>query len=421
MEKILHNKNKPKLSMLPLFFVVFLSLVGVGVVIPIIAMLFLDKTGGVLPFSTPENIRTIYLGLLIAVYPFVQFFSAPIIGALSDRYGRKKLLITSLIGTTIGYLVFGAGILTKNIFLLFLGRIIDGITGGNIVVAYSSIADVSDQKSKAKNFGIVGMAFGFGFIIGPYLGGVLASPDTVSWFNYATPFWFVALLSALNIFMVIFMFKETLSSPIKTKISALTGMKNIKKAFSMTHLRTVFLVMFLATLGFNFYTQFNQVFLFEKFHFTETDIGNFYAYQGIWIAITQGLINRFFSSKFPPRKIIPITLFGLAITLCIMILPSKAYLLFFIAPFIAIFWGLTYPNALAIISNLSKKDSQGEAMGMNQSFQALAMTIPPIISGFIVSVNLYLPLIVSSSVVLCSWLCFMFFFDHKKEPLFEEE
>ena len=137
-----------------------------------------------------------------------QFFGAPILGAMSDRFGRKKILILSLVGTCIGYLFFGAGIAAASLITLFISRAIDGFTGGNISIALSAIADISDPKEKAKNFGLIGMAFGLGFILGPYIGGKLADPSVVGWFTHSTPFWFAAALTFLNIILVTFRSEE---------------------------------------------------------------------------------------------------------------------------------------------------------------------------------------------------------------------
>jgi DHA1 family tetracycline resistance protein-like MFS transporter len=137
--------------------------------------------------------RTIILGLLIASFPIAQFFGAPILGALSDKHRRKRLLIISLARTFIGYILFGIDIVTHDIYLLFISRIIDGFTGGNITIAMSAISDVSSPEEKVKRFGLVGMSFGLGIIIGPNIGGILADSHTLSWFIFATPIRFAAI------------------------------------------------------------------------------------------------------------------------------------------------------------------------------------------------------------------------------------
>ncbi len=350
--------------------------------------------------------RAVTLGLLIASYPLSQFFGAPILGELSDKIGRKKVLIVSLLGTFIGYILFGFGIVTKQIWLLFFSRLVDGFTGGNVSVILSSISDISDEKSKTKNFGLVGMAFGLGFIIGPYIGGKLSDPDIVRWFNFATPFWFASLLSLINILLVIFRFKETLRAKLATKIDLLTGFKNIRRAFELKNLRVAFLIVFLLTFGFTFFTQFFQVFLIKRFSYNQSQIGELFAYVGIWIAITQGLATRVISHHYSPKQILFFSILFLALCMPLLLLPNKHHLLFFILPFIALFWGLTQPSTTALVSSLNGREHQGEILGINQSIQSLAFAIPPIIAGFIVSLNIRLPIILASFSIFLAWVVF---------------
>src|SRR3989344_599966 len=249
----IEKNNAGKYAILPIFLIIFLDMIGFGIIIPLLAPLLLDPSVGLMP-GADLAARTFMLGLMVSIYPLAQFFGAPILGGLSDRSGRKKVLIISIAGTMLGYLVFGFGILTNNIWLMLFSRALAGFTGGNISIAFSAIADMSDAKSKVKNFGLIGMAFGFGFIIGPFIGGKLSDPSLVSWFDFATPFWFAALLSLLNILFVVKLFKETSTTRVNSKLSLMTGFKNIEKAFHLPDLRAIFLVIFLITFGFTFFT-----------------------------------------------------------------------------------------------------------------------------------------------------------------------
>lgn len=408
-------KKNYQYAMMPIFFTIFLDLLGVGIVIPILPAVLLDPMGGVLPLLTAYTTRTIVFGFLVASYPLAQFFSAPILGALADQKGRKKILVISLMGTFLGYLIFAIGILRKDINLLFLGRIIDGLTGGNIAIAQSTIADISDEKNKAKNFGFIGMAFGLGFILGPYIGGKLSDPSLVSWFTYATPFYLAMILSLLNILLVILRFPETLAVKKQIKISLLTGVRNLKKAFTKKELKVMFLVGFLLAIGFNFFTQFFQVLLIGKFKFTQSNIGDFFAYMGLWIAITQGLILRPLSNKFRPERIMKYSIILLALSFPFLLLPDKALWLYVIVPFIAIFQGLTQPNTTTVVSNLASVKDQGEILGINQSVQSMAQAIPAIIAGFITSININLPTILAAITTIIAWLIFRFVFLKKEE------
>lgn len=403
-----------------IFLTVFIDLLGVGIIIPVLAPLFLNPFSGMLPLDYQSVIftRQLLFGLLISVYPLAQFFGAPILGAMSDRFGRRKILLLSLAGTCIGYLFFGAGIALSSLVTLFISRAIDGFTGGNISIALSAIADISDPKEKARNFGLVGMAFGLGFILGPYIGGKLADPTVVSWFTHSTPFWFAAALTFVNIILVTIRFPETLKTRTNTRISALTGFRNIAKAFKMQNLRTMFIVIFFLTIGFNFFTQFFQVYLIEKFHFTTGNIGDIFAYIGLWIAFSQGVVTRILSKKFKPQQILPFSCVLLSASLLALVIPDKSWMLLLILPFVAISNGLTLPNSTAMISNLAGKDSQGEVMGINQSIQSLGQAIPPIIAGIISTIDKTLPIFMASCFIFLSWIIFITFFTNKKQEVF---
>src|SRR3989338_10517203 len=144
---------------------------GIGIMIPVLAPLMLDAGGALVPLDWTTADRSIALGFLVAMYPLAQFFGAPILGALSDRYGRKKLLIASLIGTFTGYLLFATGLLTQQLWLLYFSRALDGFTGGNVCVANSAIADMSTNENRAKNFGLIGMALRPRLLFLPFLWG----------------------------------------------------------------------------------------------------------------------------------------------------------------------------------------------------------------------------------------------------------
>ena len=171
-----------------IFFTVFLDMLGIGIIIPIIAPLLLNEDTPLLPASATFQERTFIMGLLISSFSIAQFFGSSVLGSLSDRFGRKPVLLASITGTMLGYSLLGIGIVTGQLWLLFVGRILDGFMAGNLAVMYSAIADISEPSSKSKNFGLVGAAFGLGFVIGPFAGGQLANNQLVSWFNYATPF-----------------------------------------------------------------------------------------------------------------------------------------------------------------------------------------------------------------------------------------
>lgn len=409
--------------LLPLFLVVFIDILGFGIIIPIIGVLFLDASYGLFPAGTALATKTFFLGLFLSSYAICTFFSAPILGILSDKYGRKRLLLLSIAGTFIGYAIIAFGIMQRDLGLMFLGRIIDGLTGGNISIAQSAIADLSDAKSKVKNFGLIGMAFGLGFIAGPFIGGKLADPSVLPWFDFTTPFWFAALLSLGNMLLLWLVFKETLHVRRNARVDILVGMRNIKRAFEMPNLRSMFLVMLLYAMGFSLFNQFFQVFLIEKFHFNQSQIGDFFAFMGVCVALTQGFVTGWVSARFKPAQVLTVALPAMALVMLLMLAPTQASEIYLLIPLVALFQGLSFPNAVAIISNLSSRDSQGEILGLNSSIQSLGMAVPPVMAGLVAGVHFALPTLVASALILLAWLVFNFVFKPKcrNQALFHEE
>ncbi len=404
----------PKSQLGIIFFTTFLELLGVGIIIPIIAPLFLDTEHHLLPDHFSFQQRTILIGLLLSSFSFMQFFGASFLGALSDKYGRKPVLFGSILATAVGYLILGAGIELGMAWMLFAGRMLNGFCAGNLAVIYSSIADISKADAKSRNFGMVGAAFGIGFVIGPFLGGQLADSSLVSWFNYATPFWFAALLGGINLLLIHFRFRETIGQRFNRSLNFTTGIRNLRTAFTNPSLRNIFMVSFLFIFGFTFFTQFIQVYLIEAFDYREADIGQLFAYIGIWIALTQGVIIRPLSKRFAPAQVLNFTLLLLAFAMIALLLPQYSWQLYLVLPFISVFQGLSSPNITATVSNLADPEVQGEILGINQSVNAFAQMLPPLIGGVLVGFDIRMPIYGSAFFILMAWLLFRYLRSKKR-------
>lgn len=398
---------KEKSPIFTIFLTVFIDLLGVTLIIPILAPLLLEPDGLLGP-EVAYATRTQIYGFLVAIFSIFQFIGAPLLGSMSDKYGRRPILFITLFVSLAGYLIFALGIYLRSLEMLFIGRSIAGIGSSNISVIYSSIADISDADSKAKNFGLVGMAFGLGFVIGPVMGGIFSDSSIVSWFNFGTPFLLAAILVVINIVQAYFRFPETLKTPNPdVNLSFLGGWRNLIKAFSHPALRTIFTVIFLFTFGFSFFTQFIQVFLIKKFAFDQADIGYIFGYIGIIIALTQGGLLRLIAGKIKPKTLVAICLLALSGGFLSLLIPDTKLGIYLFMPSVAIFQGLTMPNLSALVSNTVPAHLQGETLGMQQSMQSLANTIPPIIGGFAVALALNFPILLAAGCTFLAWGVFM--------------
>lgn len=393
-----------------LFFTVFLDMIRFGILIPVIPELLANPHSPyfLLPAGLTIKSGYILLGFLTATFPLAQFFATPILGQLSDVYGRKKLLAISLAGTFLSYIFFAYGILTRNLGMLFFARAIDGITGGNISVAQASIADVTTPEKRAKNFGLIGAAFGLGFILGPYIGGKLSDPLVLPFFDATTPFWFAAGLSLLNTLSVIFFFPETLKhAKAKLELHLNDSFKNVIKAFSLKELRPLFLTSLLFQGGFTFFATFFPIFLINRFAFTQGNIGDLFSYMGLWIAFTQAVITRRVASRYQEHETLKITLFGVSFAVLMYFFPHYWWQLLLVVPLMAVFNGLSNVNLTGLISRSVGPKIQGEVLGINASVQALAQAIPPILSGYIAAtLTPTTPIFVSFFVLFLAGLAF---------------
>src|SRR6476620_10601128 len=232
-----------------IFTTVFIDLIGFGIVIP------------VLPFyaegsrfnATPRTV-----GLLFASYSLMQLSFSPILGCLSDKHGRRPVLLISIIGTGIGFLILG---FATTLWMLFVGRILDGITGGNISTAQAYIADVTTKEDRAKGMGLIGAAFGLGFVFGPAIGGVMSR------WGINVPFLFAGGLAFANAVLLYFTLPETITADHPARVSAATGRgwKRLVTSLKNRRLGFVLLIYFLSIVAFSIMTTVFSLFLMFRF------------------------------------------------------------------------------------------------------------------------------------------------------------
>jgi len=411
-------KRKREGRALPtVIFTIFLDVLGVGILLPIIPQLLANPHSAyyLLPAGWTYKGGLVLLGWLVAIYPLMQFLATPILGQLSDRFGRKKILGFSIFGTAVGYVLFAIGILTRNLPLLFFSRALDGITGGNLSVAQAVIADVTPPQDRTKRFALIGAAFGTGFVLGPYLGAKLGTPGisffglfhTPHWFNPATPFWFTAILSTINLMLIIFLLPETHHNLRKLKIKFIQSIDNIAIAITYPGLRIIFPSIFLFWGGFSFFQTFFQVLLISKLHFTQNNIGDFFAYIGLWIAFTQAVITPLVAKRVKTYNVLRFSLIAAGVGLLLNLWPHNTAELLLVVPVFCIFLGQCIANSLALVSTSVGPEIQGEVLGINSSVQALAQAIPAIMSGYLAELSINTPVIVGGLTVIAGGVLFL--------------
>lgn len=374
------DPSKSNLSFLIVLLVGFVDYVGIGLVYPIFAVLLFDNSYSIVPFDSSPEYRGAMLGILIALTPISQFFCSPILGAFSDIRGRKIALTIGISAGCLGYALAVAGIYLNSLGLLFVYRILVGASDATAAVAQATLVDISTEKNKTKRFAWLNSSLGLGFTIGPFLGGVIADPSVVSWFNYSTPLIAAGMMSFMNLILVVWLFPETRTHIETHQFDLMQGIHNLKRVFLLKHLKWLFFAGFALSFGWAFFNEFVPVLLRESFGFTLSNIGEYYAFTGGCYALGAFTATRFVH-KFTPEKVVVASLLSAAICMLVFGIVHDAYYIWWVIPVMMSCLAFAYPTATTIVSDKASSESQGEVLGVYQSVGAAAMGLSPLFVG----------------------------------------
>lgn len=369
------TNNSDKLFTPPLIIIlvtVFIDLIGFGMVIPI------------LPFyaeTAPYNATPFEIGLLFSIYSWMQFFFSPILGRLSDRYGRRPVLLVSLIGSAIGYYMIG---IAGSLAMVFAGRIIGGITGGNISTAQAYIADVTTRENRAKGMGLFGAMFGLGFILGPALAGILSK------YGVHVPFYFAAVLSLANAIALYFILPETVrpggvqhSGPRRSRIAELVSSLR-ERTFG-----TVNIVYFLLITAFSIMTYAFVLFTAYRYGYNAEQNGYLFAFVGLIAIFGQGFLFHVMVTRVGEARLTVIGCLMMAASLAVFpfLGPAMGGLtaLLLTCTVLSIGNAFASPSLTSLGSKISPEDRQGVSLGIMQSGASLARAIGPTVGGVLLN------------------------------------
>lgn len=354
-----------KKKLFAILLVVFIDLLGFSLILPLLPY-----------YAETFNASEFVTGLLIASYALMQLIGAPILGRFSDRYGRRPVLLVSVFGTFLGFILLGVA---NTLWMLFAARILDGITGGNLSVAQAYISDVTDAKNRAKGLGLIGAAFGVGFIIGPVTGGVLSQ------YGYNIPAFVAAGLALLN-FVLIYAWlpesltkekREQLGEQKKTSISLDALITALKRPFTGSLLITRFFF----SLAFAIFQTIFALYALAKFSLSARDTGFVLTYVGVLAAFVQGflvgrLVNRFREDHLITfsAALMTVSLFGWALA------PSVFWLLLILAP-TAISGGILNTLLSSTLTKAVTPQEIGGILGISASVESSTRIIAPILGG----------------------------------------
>ena len=357
--------------LLVIFITVFIDLVGFGIVIPVLPFYAQGTKFG----ATPREV-----GLLFASYSVMQLIFAPVLGRLSDKYGRRPVLLISLIGTSLGFLILG---FATTLWMLFLGRIIDGISGGNISTAQAYIADVTTKENRAKGMGLIGAAFGLGFVFGPAIGGVLSR------WGINVPFLFAGTLAFANAILLYFVLPETVTQDHPARISAASGRgwRQLIESLKRPRLGFVLTIYFLSIVAFSIMTAVFSLFMMFRLGYDAFHNGWVFAYVGVISAIIQGgligkLVKRFGE---PALVIIGSLLFSASLFATPFIGPAVGLMGILLTGAVSsIGNALNAPSLSSLASKSAGAGEQGGVLGAMQSVASLARAAGPSLAAFLI-------------------------------------
>jgi multidrug resistance protein len=348
-----------------IFLTIFISMVGFGIVIPILPVYAKNE-----PFKLSPN----ELGLLVGIFSLVQLVSGPLIGKLSDRIGRRPVLLVSIVGTAIGYFITGAA---DAAWMLFLGRIIDGASGGNIATAQACIADVTPPRERSKAMGFIGAAFGLGFICGPILGGVLSHH-----FGSSAPFYVAGALAMLNAVFVWLRLPETLTEEKRLHPTEPGPLSEVFEGGRGQFIGLLLIATLLSTTGFASIHLLFALFCQHHLGYTLPQVNYAFAYVGFVAVLVQGGLLRRLLKRDGAEK--PVAIAGaalLALSLWLMPLTSGNPSFLAVAAVLALGNGLLVPTLSGMASRHVHGRAQGRVLGLSQSAGSLGRYLGPMLAA----------------------------------------
>jgi MFS family permease len=373
--------------------IVIVNALGYAIIIPILY-----------PYSVKFGLSDFQNGLLFALFSICQFISTPLIGRLSDKFGRKPLLVGSITGTAISFLVMA---FAPNAIFLFLARALDGITAGNIPVAMAVISDSTTQEERAKGFGIIGAAFGFGFIFGPAISGLTVG------FSPALPFIIAAVITIVAILLTVFFLPETNKHIGEVKHGKLFDFPKMYHSLRDPNLGLTFIISLLFYFAFSCAIVYGfQPFTNKVLHLNATQVSYLFILFGLVGFVAQLFFVARFSKYFGNKKSFTYAIFATGVAFLIMYF-SRSLPVFIVASIILALFNSSVQTLIpTILSQEADAKSQGSIMGLSASYQSIGMIFGPIVGGVLATISLESPFLAGALAVL---ICFFLSFNVLKE------
>lgn len=367
--------------------IAIVNALGYGIIIPVLYT-----------YSQKYGLTDFQNGLLFATFSICQFLSTPIIGRMSDKFGRRPLLIASIAGTGLSFFMMA---FAPNAIFLFLARALDGITAGNIPVASAVITDTTDEKNRAKGFGIIGASFGFGFIFGPAI-----SALTVG-YSESLPFIIAGVISAIATLITYLMLPETNKHMGEVKKGKLFDFKALASALTQKNIGPTLMITLLFSIAFSLMIYAFQPYASKGLHMNANGISALFTLFGIIGLISQVIILPRVTKAFPVKKLFQYSILFVAFAFASFFGARTVFLYALCSVFLALGNSFVQPLTQTILSEETDARSQGTMQGINASYMSIGQIIGPIIGGAIATIGILYPFLAASAFV---FICFVLSF-----------
>jgi DHA1 family tetracycline resistance protein-like MFS transporter len=395
------EKTRPQ-SIFPLLWVMLFDHTSLNITFPVLTLLFFDVQSSLFAPDTSHAVRSMWYGLCVAVPHIINIVMSPILSALSDEFGRKKILLLGTLGALLFALTSAFGIVCGMLSLLFLGRIIQGALSRTNPIAQAVIGDISSREKKVRNMGYLQSSISIGAFIGPVIGGYLASPVDFAQLNFSLPYFVAAIFAGISCVLTLVIFDETLLVKRSGAAWNYFNYQTIKKVITNPHVLRISVILLLSQISWSIYYQFIPPILKTALGFDAKALGIFVGMIAFWLALATTFGIRLLDKRFSLRQILFISLymvlFGLLLSMffCFWHISQKSFLLIWLAAVpTAIGDVIAYSCLITFYSNVVAKEEQGKVMGVCFIIIGLIWSLSAMFGGLLMSLYELLPLLVA--------------------------
>lgn len=394
-----------KLLIASLLLIVFLDSIGWGIIYPVLSPILLHNTNHIFPATTSIDVRNFWYEAMIGFYMLCMFIASPLLGSLSDRFGRRSVLTLSMLGNAVGFCVCGLGVLHSSLLLLTVGRVVSGFTAGSLPIAQAAMMDISTPEQKPKRLSFVTLANVTGFAVGPVIGALCLDWTSLGVFSFSLPLWLIACLALLGGILIFTTLPETFVGCNAVKINPLTGFVNLFKAFKQKATRRLCLTFLFFMLSWAMFFSTVPLDLTEHFAFSSTVVGYFISFIAVFLGVGVIYIMPYLLKIARLQTIARYSFVSLLVGMLVFMLSSSEVVLW-----LSMIFTVAVPFAyIAIASLLSEAvtgNEQGMIMGVLGSLIAFTWGVGPLLLWMFSSMSFYIAGAVTCALIVSAFLVF---------------